>query len=144
MSATTVARPTPTATPPAVSGRRRAALLLALRLYLCELRSHPLLATGALLCPALGNVAIGYLPPLVVAALVGALAAGTPLTVSLVTPHLFAFAGALLAGELLWRLGVHCLNRADAYGIERLSVDEAVRDLQTGTRAIRHQLQGAR
>ena len=77
VSATTVARPTPTVTPTtAASGRRRAALLLALRLYLRELRSHPLLATGALLCPALGNVCLGYLPPLVVAALVGELADG--------------------------------------------------------------------
>ena len=123
MSATTIARPTPPVTPTtAASGRRRAALLLALRLYLRELRSHPLLATGALLCPALGNVCLGYLPPLVVAALVGALATGTSLTVQLVTPHLFAFAGALVAGELFWRLGIHCLNRTDAYGIERLSI----------------------
>ena len=100
MSATTLARPTPPVTPTtAASGRRRAALLLALRLYLRELRSHPLLATGALLCPALGNVCLGYLPPLVVAALVGALATGTSLTVQLVTPHLFAFAGALVAGS---------------------------------------------
>src|SRR5690349_13867473 len=123
VSATTIARPSPTVTPPpAASGRRRAALLLALRLYLRELRSHPLLATGALLCPALGNVCLGYLPPLVVAALVGELATGTSLTVQLVTPHLFAFAGALVAGELFWRLGIHCLNRTDAYGIERLSI----------------------
>ena len=83
MSATTIARPSPTVTPtPAASGRRRAALLLALRLYLRELRSHPLLATGALLCPALGNVCLGYLPPLVVAALVGELATGTSSTAS--------------------------------------------------------------
>jgi ATP-binding cassette, subfamily B, bacterial len=122
VSATTVARPTPAVTPPVVPGRRRAALKLALRLYLQELRSHPLLATGALLLPALGNIGLGYLPPLVVAALIGELAAGVPLTVSLVTPHLFAFAGALLAGETLWRLGIHCLNRTDAYGIERLSI----------------------
>ena len=123
MSATTIARPTPPVTPTtAASGRRQAALLLALRLYLRELRSHPLLATGALLCPALGNVCLGYLPPLVVAALVGELATGTSLTVQLVTPHLFAFAGALVAGELFWRLGIHCLNRTDAYGIERLSI----------------------
>ena len=81
-----------------------------------------MLAAGALLCPALGNICIGYLPPLVVGALVGELAAGTPLTVSLVTPHLVAFAGALLAGEVFWRLGIHCLNRTDAYGIERLSI----------------------
>jgi ATP-binding cassette, subfamily B, bacterial len=111
--------------PPTVAaqpGRRRAALQLALRLYLRELRSRPLLAVGALLCPALGNICIGYLPPLVVAALVGKLATGVPLTVALVTPYAFAFAGALLAGEVLWRVGVHCLNRTDAYGIERLSI----------------------
>ncbi len=122
MSVTTVERPTPAGAATAVPGRRRAALLLALRLYLRELRSRRLLAACALLCPALGNICSGYLPPLVVADLVGRLASGAPLSVEFVTPRAFLFAAALLAGEVLWRLGIHCLNRTDAYGIERLSI----------------------
>jgi ATP-binding cassette subfamily B protein len=33
------------------------------------------------------------------------------------------FAAAMLAGEVCWRAGIHCLNRTDAYGIEQLHLD---------------------
>ena len=54
-----------------VPGRRKAALRLAQRLYARELRRRPLLTGLALLLPALGSICLHYLPPLVVAALVG-------------------------------------------------------------------------
>ena len=47
--------------------RRRAALRLALRRYSAELRHRPVLAAVALVGPALGNISLNYLPPLVVA-----------------------------------------------------------------------------
>jgi ATP-binding cassette subfamily B protein len=98
-------------------------LRLAAWFYVRELRRRPLLASGALLLPALGNIALRYVPPLVVAALIGRAAAGEPLTFALVWPHVLAFAVALLGGEVLWRIGIHLLNRTDAYGIEQLYVD---------------------
>jgi ATP-binding cassette, subfamily B, bacterial len=122
VSVTTAQRPVPAATAAAAPGRRRSALRLALRLYLGELRANWPIASAALLLPALGNICLNYLPPLVVAQLVGSLAAGTELTTATLAPYVLAFAGALLAGEVLWRFGVHFLNRTDAYGIERLSV----------------------
>jgi ATP-binding cassette, subfamily B, bacterial len=122
VSATTAERPTPIATASVAPGRRRSALRLALRLYLGELRANWPIACGALLLPALGNICLSYLPPLVVAQLVGRLAVGTTLTTATLTPYVLTFAGALLAGEVLWRAGIHFLNRADAYGIERLSI----------------------
>ncbi|MGE3289692.1 MAG: ABC transporter ATP-binding protein [Pseudonocardia sp.] len=109
--------------PPRARSRRTGALRLAVRFYLRELRRRPLLAAGALLLPALGNIALRYVPPLVVAALVGRAATGEPLTAALVLRHVVVFAGAFLAGEVLWRIGIHLLNRTDAYGIERLYVD---------------------
>jgi ATP-binding cassette subfamily B protein len=122
VSITTTERPTPAATASVAPARRRGALRLALRLYLGELRANWPIASGALLLPALGNICVNYLPPLVVAQLVGRLAAGTALTTVMLAPYVLAFAGALLAGEVLWRAGVHFLNRTDAYGIERLSI----------------------
>ncbi|MDT7574451.1 MAG: ATP-binding cassette, subfamily bacterial [Pseudonocardiales bacterium] len=122
MSTTTAERPTAAVGTGDDPRRRRTALRLALRLYLGELRAHWPIASGALLLPALGNICINYLPPLVVAQLVGRLATGTVFTSELLMPYVLMFAGALLAGEVLWRAGVHCLNRADAYGIERLSI----------------------
>ena len=121
---TTAATSAPPATA-AVSGgpnRRRAAILLALRLYLRELRREPLLAAGALTLPALGTIGIAYVPPLIVGGLVGQLAAGVPVTAALGTPYVVGFLVSMLAGEALYRGAIHCLNRTDARGIERLYV----------------------
>jgi ATP-binding cassette, subfamily B, bacterial len=107
---------------PATPERRRAALRLALRLYARELRRNPLLTGLALVLPALGSIGLNYLPPLAVAALVGRIAAGEALTTAVVAPYVAAFAGALLAGQLCWRVGIHCLNRVDAYGMKELYV----------------------
>jgi ATP-binding cassette subfamily B protein len=101
------------------SVRRRSALRLALRLYGAELVRGRRYSIPALLFPALGNIAVYYIPPLVVARFVGAMAGG-PMDSGELAPYLLAFAGSLLAGEVLWRVGIHCLNRADGYGIEQL------------------------
>jgi ATP-binding cassette subfamily B protein len=119
---TTAERPAAAATAAVDPRRRRSALRLALRLYLGELRAHWPIASGALLLPALGNICVNYLPPLIVAQLVGRIATGAVFTSEMLMPYVLTFAGALLAGDVLWRAGVHCLNRADAYGIERLSI----------------------
>ncbi len=122
MSVTLAARPAAAQAPATARDRRAAALRLAVRLYGRELRRRPWLTAGAMLFPAVGSVCVSYLPPLVVAALVGRAVAGEPLSGPLLVPYVLAFAAALLGGEALWRLGVHCLNRADAYGIEQLYV----------------------
>ncbi|HEX6343724.1 MAG TPA: ABC transporter ATP-binding protein, partial [Umezawaea sp.] len=102
---------------------RRSAVLLALRLYGKELRRHGAMAAGVLVVPALSVTCRVYLAPLAVGALVAHLAGGG----RDVLPHLLAFGGLMLLSEVLWRLGVHCLNRVDGRGIENLSafaVDE--------------------
>ena len=79
-----------------------------------------MLATVALFGPALGNISLNYLPPLVVADLVARIAGGTPITPALMVPHVAAFAGALLAGELLLRIAIHAINRFESGGMARL------------------------
>ncbi|MFE2755245.1 ABC transporter ATP-binding protein [Actinosynnema sp. NPDC059335] len=101
---------------------RKKAVLLALRLYGRELRRHRMLGVGALVLPALGNTCLLYLAPLAVGALAGRLAEGGVTGLSTVLPYLLAFCGLMLFAELLWRVGVHCLNRTDGRGIEHLSV----------------------
>jgi ATP-binding cassette, subfamily B, bacterial len=103
-------------------GRRKAALRLALRLYARELRRRPLLTGLALLLPALGSICLHYLPPLAVAGLVSRIVAGEALDTAVLAPYLALFVGALVAGEICWRCGIHCLNRVDAYGMEELYV----------------------
>ncbi|GII77080.1 ABC transporter ATP-binding protein [Sphaerisporangium rufum] len=100
---------------------RRSAVLLALHYYFGELRRQWRIAVPALTLPALGNICLLYLAPLMVAAIVGRLAAGGGgTTVAPLLPYVLGFGGLLLAGEALWRAGIHFLNRTDARGIERL------------------------
>ncbi|MBH0776020.1 ABC transporter ATP-binding protein [Nocardia sp. NEAU-351] len=76
----------------------------------------------ALLGPALGNIFNLYVAPLIVAMMVGRVAVTGDTGFGALTWFIVAFGGALLVAELLWRIGVHCLNRIDAYGIEHLYV----------------------
>ncbi|MER5643690.1 ABC transporter ATP-binding protein [Streptosporangium sp. NPDC002524] len=101
---------------------RRSAVLLALRYYNGELRRQWRVAAPALTLPALGNTCLFYLAPLAVGALVGRLAGDEDATVAVLVPYVLAFGGLLLTGEILWRVGLHFLNRTEARGIERLGV----------------------
>ncbi|MGZ9934547.1 ABC transporter ATP-binding protein [Streptomyces sp. NC-S4] len=97
-------------------------VILALRYYGRELVRLRWLTAPAMLLPALGNIGINYIAPLIVAKLVGRIAGGAATTVDTMLPYVLGFAGVLLLAEALWRLGLHCLNRLDARGIERLYV----------------------
>jgi ATP-binding cassette subfamily B protein len=99
---------------------RRSAVLLALRHYCGELRRQWRVAVPALTLPAMGNICLYYLAPLAVAGLVGHLSGGRDGSVGALLPYVLGFGALLLAGEVLWRLGLHFLNRTDARGIERL------------------------
>ncbi|MFD3544259.1 ABC transporter ATP-binding protein [Streptomyces sp. NPDC058655] len=100
----------------------RSPVLLALRYYGRELARLRWLTAPAMLLPALGNVGLHYIAPLVVAKLVGRIAGGAAPGVGAVLPYVLVFAGVLLLAETLWRIGLHCLNRLDARGIEHLYV----------------------
>ncbi|MEU8176955.1 ABC transporter ATP-binding protein [Microbispora hainanensis] len=104
------------------SSTRKSAVLLVLRYYFGELRRQWRVAVPALTLPALGDTCLFYLAPLAVAGLVGHLAGGGDGTVAALLPYVLGFGAMLLAGEALWRVGLHFLNRADARGIERLGV----------------------
>ncbi|MFI7027075.1 ABC transporter ATP-binding protein [Microbispora rosea] len=101
---------------------RRSAVLLVLRYYCGELRRQWPVAVPALTLPALGNICLFYLAPLAVAGLVGHLSGGGDGTVGALLPYVLGFGAMLLTGEVLWRVGLHFLNRTDARGIERLGV----------------------
>ncbi|MFF3859571.1 ABC transporter ATP-binding protein [Streptomyces sp. NPDC002209] len=98
-------------------------MVLALRYYGRELRRLRRLTAPSMLMPALGNIGINYIAPLVVAKLVGRIAddAAAPAFGSML-PYVLGFAGVLLLSEAAWRVGLHCLNRLDALGIESLYV----------------------
>ncbi|GAQ73162.1 ABC transporter ATP-binding protein [Streptomyces turgidiscabies] len=97
-------------------------VLLALRYYGRELARLRVLTVPAMLLPALGNIGLAYIAPLIVAKLVGRIADDNGVASGTALPYVLAFAGVMLLSEVLWRIGLHCLNRVDARGIEHLYV----------------------
>ncbi|MDQ0797954.1 ABC transporter ATP-binding protein [Streptomyces sp. B1I3] len=95
---------------------------LALRYYGRELARLRWLTVPAMLSPALGNIGINYIAPLIVAKLVGHIADDGSRTLGSMLPYVLGFAAVLLLAEVLWRVGLHFLNRLDARGIEHLYV----------------------
>jgi ATP-binding cassette, subfamily B, bacterial len=100
----------------------KGSVVLALRYYGRELLRLWRWTVPAMLLPALGTTGINYIAPLFVAKLVGRLADGGSLAHGKLLPYVLGFAGVLLLGEGLWRIGLHCLFRVEALGIERLYV----------------------
>jgi len=92
------------------------------RYYRHELTRLWRLTLPAMLGPALGNIGIGYLAPLLVAQLVTRIADNGHLSLGSAFPYVLGFTGILLFSEVLWRIGMHYLNRLDALGIEHLYV----------------------
>ncbi|MFF8909546.1 ABC transporter ATP-binding protein [Streptomyces olivaceoviridis] len=100
----------------------RSAVVLALRRYGRELLRLRLLTLPALLLPAVGNIGIRYVAPLLIAKLAGQAAGDSGLTLGSALPYVLAFGVTLLLAEAVWRVGQHCLNRLDALGMEHLYV----------------------
>jgi len=101
---------------------RKRAVLLALRCYGGQMARLRRFAVPAMLLPALGNTCISYVAPLIIALLVGRFASHAPTGIGATMPYVLGFAGALLFAEVLWRIGIHCLNRLDGRGIENLYI----------------------
>jgi ATP-binding cassette, subfamily B, bacterial len=101
---------------------RKRAVLLALRYYGGQMVRLRRFAVPGMLLPALGNTCTFYIAPLIVAQLVGRLAGHGSFGAGAAMPYVLGFAGVLLFAEILWRIGIHCLNRLDGRGIENLYV----------------------
>jgi len=97
-------------------------VLLALRYYGRQMARLWRFTVPAMLLPALGNTCIFYVAPLIVAHLIGRFAGHGPAGIGAATPYVLGFAGVLLSAEIVWRIGIHCLNRLDGRGIENLYV----------------------
>jgi ATP-binding cassette subfamily B protein len=104
------------------SPARKRAVLLALHYYGGQMARLWRFTVPAMLLPAVGNTGISYVAPLIVAQLVGRFAGHGPTGISTAMPYVLGFAGVLLVAEILWRIGIHCLNRLDGRGIENLYI----------------------
>src|SRR5689334_20729240 len=103
--------------------RFTAALMLVLKRYAAQVRRRPAMAIAALLLPAVGDLLIFYVPPLIVARLLSEFARQKQLFAADFVPYVLAFAGIWLAGEIVWRLAAPAIARAEIRGIESLYVE---------------------
>ena len=100
----------------------KGSVMLAVRYYRRELTRLWPLTLPAVLGPALGNIGILYIAPLLVAQLVTRITHNAHLTLGSALPYVLGFTGTMLFAEVIWRIGMHYLNRVDALGIEHLYV----------------------
>ena len=101
---------------------RKHAVRLVLRYYGGQMARLRRFAVPGMLLPALGSTGINYIAPLIVAALIGRFTARGTVTAGEAVPYVLGFAGLLLFCEVLWRAGLHCMNRLDGHAIENLYV----------------------
>jgi ATP-binding cassette, subfamily B, bacterial len=86
---------------------RKRSLVLALRYYGREMARLRRFTVPGMLLPALGNTCIFYGAPLFVAQLAGRFVGHGQPGPGTVLPYILGFAGVLLSGEILWRVGIH-------------------------------------
>ncbi|MGW2665467.1 ABC transporter ATP-binding protein [Nocardia tengchongensis] len=99
---------------------RTSAVRLVLRYYGREMARRKAITTTAMLGPALGNICQLYIAPLLVAMIVGKVAATGDSSIGTLMPYVVGFGALLFIAEVFWRVGIHFLNRLDANGIENL------------------------
>ncbi|WP_433592529.1 ABC transporter ATP-binding protein [Nocardia sp. CA-145437] len=99
---------------------RTSAVRLVLRYYGREMARRKAITITAMLGPALGNICQLYIAPLLVAIVVGKVAATGDSSIGALAPYVVGFGALLFIAEVCWRIGIHFLNRLDANGIENL------------------------
>src|SRR3989344_5241081 len=98
----------------------REAVRQVLREYALQYKRHPFYSLGAFLLPAIGNIFVFFVPPLIIARLVNILAAGDTISLTSVSPYIALFAGLWLFGEVLWRFGMYFLAKVEAEGMNEV------------------------
>ncbi len=103
--------------------RLAAALRLVLRRYAAQVRARPAIAIPALVLPGVADVLIFYVPPLIVAQLLGAFARDEQLSARALAPYVLSFAAIWFAGEVIWRIAVLLMARTEIRGMEALYIE---------------------
>jgi ATP-binding cassette subfamily B protein len=112
-----------TRTFPAERRRLNAALRLVLRRYWAQVRRWKRYALPALLLPPIGEVLTFYGPPLVIAKLLARFAQRERVDPVDFVPYLAAFAALWIAGQIVWRVAVAAIIRAEIRALEALYVE---------------------
>jgi ATP-binding cassette subfamily B protein len=100
----------------------QAATRMALRDYLAQIWHFRKFTLSAMLFVSLGNIAVAYVPPLVIASALNKFN-GTVPTLHDVLPYLLWFGGAWFGGELLWRITFLLLSAGEKRIMQTLYIN---------------------
>lgn len=91
-----------------------------LRDYREQYQKHPFWSILAFTAPAIGNICIFFIPPLIVSRIINEFSMGKSISLVALTPLLVWFGGLWLLGEILWKIGFLFLIKLEAEGIRAL------------------------
>lgn len=97
----------------------KAATKLAFRHYFGEIWRQRKFSLPSFVLVGLGNILVFYAPALVVAAAIKRFDTNTP-TLDSLLPYLLLLGGVWLGGEILWRIALLCMSRAEKSAIGNL------------------------
>lgn len=98
----------------------QAAVKQVLKDYCAQYRAHPFLTGFGFLFPAIGNILVFFVPPLIVAHMIDVFVASGRVAIEDVLPSIILFGGVWLLGEACWRFGLHLLIRLAQQGLNAL------------------------
>jgi len=87
------------------------AIQLAVRDYLGQYKKHPWLFLGGFVLPAIGNILVFFVPPLILAHILDTFTQTGSITLESAMPNIILMAALWFLGEACWRAGVYFLNR---------------------------------
>src|SRR3989344_2164305 len=99
--------------------RNMTAIKMVLRHYFKCMRANWKIILPALLLPGLGSIFVLYVPPLFIAKILGQYSS-SGIVNDQIWEYVAWLAGAWLFGELLWRIGIYFLIKAEASGVRQL------------------------
>ena len=103
--------------------RLNAAFRLVVQRYGAQIRRQRWLAIPALILPGIADALIFYVPPLVVARLLGSFARDERLSIPELLPYVLTFAGVWLVGEAVWRVALLLMTRTEIRAMESLYIE---------------------
>ncbi|MFA5967076.1 MAG: ABC transporter ATP-binding protein [Patescibacteria group bacterium] len=93
-----------------------------------QYKQHPWHTVVALFAPAIGNIFVFFIPPLIIGRIINILVQQNEISLGAVLNLVILFGGLWMLGEMLWRIGVYSLIAVEAKGLNTLS-REAFRKL---------------
>ncbi|MEK6905786.1 MAG: ABC transporter ATP-binding protein [Nanoarchaeota archaeon] len=97
-----------------------AAIKLVFKHYFNCIRTDWRVVLPALLLPGMGSIFVFYVPPLFVGKILAQYGSSGGIVTNQVWSYVAWLAAAWLFGEILWRIGIHFLIKADVAGVSRL------------------------